>query len=118
MNEQQVPQQTAREGVNWWHVLGGIFVALVIGVLAGAGGGLLGMAITIPPAGGGHPNYLPFIMGTGFVVPFLVLGTAWYFSRKPLPSFAKGIIVGGCLAILVSGFCNMMFGMLASNPGH
>jgi hypothetical protein len=118
MNEQQVPQQTAREGVNWWAVLGGIVVALVMGVIAGAGGGLLGMAITTPPPRGGYPNFLPFIMGTGFVLPLLVLGVTWYFSRKRLPSFAKGIIVGGCLAILVTGFCNMLFGMLAANPHH
>lgn len=116
--QQQVTESAPRERVNWWSVLGGIVLALIMGVLAGGGGGLLGMAITTTPATGKHPNYLPFIMTTGFVLAFLVLGTAWYFSRKRLPSFAKGIIVGGCMALLISGFCNMMFGMLASGSGH
>ena len=118
MNEQEVTQQTPREGVNWWAVLGGIVIALIIGILAGVGGAFAGMALTTTPSNGGHPNYLPFIVGGGFIVGFVVLAVAWFFSRKMMPSFAKGIIVGGCMALLISGFCNMMFGMMASSPGH
>lgn len=115
---EQVTQQTPREGVNWWAVLGGIVIALVTGIPAGVGGGLLGMAITTTPPAGVHPNYMPFIMTTGFAIGFVVLATAWLFSRKHLPSFARGIIAGGCMALLISGFCNMLFGMFASNPRH
>lgn len=116
MEQQQLPQQTPREGVNWGAVLGGIVLAFAIGIISGVVGAFAGMALT--PETGAHPNYLPFIMGGGFVAALLALGVTWFFSRKRLPSFAKGIIVGGCMAVLISGFCNMLFGMMASSAGH
>jgi hypothetical protein len=114
MEQQQGIPDKAAGRVMWWHVIAGILVAIVVGVGAGAGGGLLGMALS-PTVNGRMQHTTVLMVGGGMTAVALTLGLIWRLSRASAPSFAKGIIVGGCITVLTTGFCNTMIGMLASS---
>lgn len=83
--------------VSWLLILVGLFTAAVTGVVIGffaAAGSTRFFAGDALPAA---------IVVT--VVVALIYFTIYWFTRRPAPDFALGLLIGGCLVAIVSGAC-------------
>ena len=113
----QSDMQRTDERVNWWAVIGGVLVGAIIGVPVGAGGGMLGMFLT-PTTNGRMANAPFFLVGAGILALAAVFYVLWILFRRQNLSFAKGVLIGGCVALLATGACNALVGMMSSQGGH
>ena len=87
--------------VSWGEVIGGILLALTIGVFATFGGFLAGLFVM-------DSTKTAFLGGAaGFVVPLLVYSPA-LLLRKRMPDLCRGILIGACIVIIIGGGCNAL----------
>jgi peptidoglycan biosynthesis protein MviN/MurJ (putative lipid II flippase) len=92
--------------VNWWMVILGLFIAFVsgafVGLLAAVGG------VTLFE----RNQALAFTTITLAVA--LVYVAVWWFTRRPSPDLAIGMLIGGCVMALVSGTCGALLSGLSN----
>lgn len=88
-----------REPVNWWVVIGGIFVAVVTGLFAGVFFTIAGTALFDEPT--------PAITAAMAAVGLLYFAV-YRLARSRMRDFATGVIIGGCLAVLATGACGAL----------
>lgn len=96
----------AKRKVNWWMVILGLVIAVISGAILGlfaAVGGLLLFE---------RHTMLAFISVT--VVVALLYIAIWWFTRRPSPDLAIGMLIGGCVMALVSGTCGAMLSGLGN----
>lgn len=97
----------ASHPVNVWAILFGLLLALFAGFWLGLAGGMFGMIVT---------NWLPKAVRTvavtlvGTAIPLVAMGCTWYGLRQSRPNFAKGFLIGSCIAVLLIGICNSSLG--------
>lgn len=85
-----MPENAGQQVVNGFLITLGLFLAIVPGLM-----GVVG--VLFDP---GHR-----IVGIGYLLcPFL----GWFFARLFSPALARGLLLGGCIALLLMG----MFGLL------
>jgi hypothetical protein len=101
--------------VSWGSVIGGVFMALLSGVvvvpvamLAGAFlGSLVGRGVAV---------------GIGLVLALAIAGAIYYLlwrlTRRKNPDLATGLIIGGALITLLSGACGAMMSSVMSGGMH
>ena len=89
-----------KEPVKWGAVIGGLLVALFTGVIVGTIGGILGAA-----AGSGAGSRVLGAVAGMLAADGLYVLIAIALHRRN-PSFASGLLVGGCIVGLLAGACD------------
>jgi len=79
---------------SWPAFIGGIVLALTIGLVLNLVSGLLGMASGSAP--------LALLIGA---IPGLLLAGIGAMRRTAHPGFGTGLLVGGCIVALIGGTC-------------
>jgi hypothetical protein len=106
--EQQTPTRpSGTQRVHWPAVVSGVVFALVAGLIAGFFAGAFGLSVS-----GNGPDSMSLsvapMMACATAAPLLLLGGIWLAWRRAAPGFAKGIVIGGCIAVLGSGLCTAL----------
>jgi hypothetical protein len=93
--------------VNPLAVVGGIFLAIVIGLIAGFAGGLVNMSMSgfNLERGTTHPNFFGVLIAV--LIPVVIVGGFWRLARKGSRGFGLGVLIGGSLVVLCCGICNV-----------
>ncbi|HYI12725.1 MAG TPA: hypothetical protein VEK57_26990 [Thermoanaerobaculia bacterium] len=100
-----------KKPVSWGAVIGGVFIALALGIfivpLTMLGGGFLGQSI-------GTSDGVKTVVGT--VLSLLFAGTAyylaWWLTGRGNADLATGVLIGGALMTLLAGTCGMLIGSM------
>lgn len=82
-------------------VIGGLLVTLIIGVPVTPIATLLGMA-TFDES---HSKLLGLLVAVG--APAVVYAGFWLLVRRYAADFARGIVIGACVLLLISGACGI-----------
>jgi hypothetical protein len=106
--ESEPPTEASRtEHVDRQAVAAGVMFALVLGLLTGFFAGGFGLSLS-----GYGPDSMSLavapMMAFATAAPLLLLGGFWLRSRLTAPDFAKGVLIGGCIAVLASGLCTAL----------
>lgn len=105
-----VPQQRK---VSWGEVIGGILLALITGIFVVLGAFLAGIFLIdqtkAPMVGAAVAAMLPAVI---YVPAFLLF-------RRRMPDFARGLLIGGCIVMILGGLCNgVTVGSIGTNGFH
>lgn len=90
----------------WAVVTLGAVVALSVGLTGGVIGGAAGLLV-----GELNPWQGVTSIALSIIVPALALASMWLIARRRAPFFGKGVLIGGCVAVLVSGLCGAILNL-------
>jgi hypothetical protein len=94
---------TATTPVNWGAVILGCFLAVFSGLFIGLASVLAGNAAQES----GAPRPIGFVVG--LLGPIVVYGAVYLLARRHFRDFCRGLIVGACFVILITGACSAIF---------
>jgi len=94
------PSEQQPRRVNAGAVVGGVFVALITGVVVIFGSFIAGIALD--DAIKSAP--LPAIVAV--LIPVAIYGGAYLLFRRGAPDFARGLFIGACIVVILGGICN------------
>ena len=91
---------TTTTPVNWGAMIAGLFLAGFLGCFIGLASFWLGMLAR----GSGAPKIIGFAVGFGG--PIVVFGAAYLLGRNRFRDFCRGMLVGACIVVLITGACS------------
>jgi hypothetical protein len=94
---------TATTPVNWGAVILGCFLAIFAGIFIGIASVLAANFAHVS----GAPQPIGFAIG--LLGPIVVYGAVYLMARRRFRDFCRGMIVGACLVVLITGACSAIF---------
>jgi hypothetical protein len=91
---EQQQQPTATPQFSWPAMVGGLFLALIIGGIANIFAGLIGMST--------NATLFGFLIG---LVPGAIFVGLARLSWRRSAAFGTGMLIGGCIIALIGGIC-------------
>lgn len=96
-----------RQRAQWATVVGGLILALTVGLISSLYAGFLGLSVSGKGLDTMRDALVPMIT-FATAAPFVLIGGIWLTSRRHAPAFAKGVLIGGCISVLASGLCTAL----------
>ena len=113
MQSSSSPSTEPVRRVSWAEVIGGILLALFVGVFVTLGGFAAGLLVV------GETKITLLGGAASVLIPLAVYAPAYLLLRRRMPDLCRGIFIGGCIVVIVGGGCNaLIVGSIGTSGFH